>query len=46
MDYSNTGTMKTYLKETMNKMEMNDPIQLNKQVIEQKEADRQREEIE
>ena len=46
MEYQNTGLMKTYLKKTLIKMEMDDPIELNKQVLAQKEADRLRAEQE
>ena len=46
MKYTNTGLMKTYLKKTLMKMEMDDPIELNKQVVAQKEADRLRAERE
>ena len=42
MKYANTGLMKTYLKKTLMKMEMDNPIELNKQVVAQKEADRLR----
>ena len=30
--YTNRGLMKTYLRKTLNKLEMNDPIALNNQV--------------
>ena len=33
MEYQNVGLMKTYLKKTMIKMDMDDPIELNKQVL-------------
>ena len=36
--------MKTYLKATLSKLEMDDPIELNKQVVLEEELKRQREE--
>lgn len=36
-DYINEGQMKNFLLDTLNRLEMDDPIQLNKQVIDAEE---------
>ena len=44
MEYTNTGLMKTYLKNTLSKLEMDDPIELNNQVIKEAELRKKLEE--
>lgn len=44
MQYTNSGLMKTYLKATFAKMEMDDPIALNNQVIKEAELRKKLEE--
>ena len=42
MNLSNTGMLKTYLKNSLQKLEMNDPCALNKQVQEEEAKERLR----